>query len=675
MNKEEAKLRIQKLRKEIQHHRYLYHVLDRQEISDAALDSLKHELVRLEQSYPDLITAESPTQRVGGKPLGKFEKVDHATRMLSLNDVFSAEEVAEWEARIMKLIGKKPAYYAELKVDGLALSLVYMDGLLTRAATRGDGRVGENVTVNARTIEAIPLRLRRSERIKHAGVIEVRGEVYMLKKHFDELNRKQKERGEQLFANPRNAAAGSVRQLDSAVTASRKLSFIAYDLITESGFSKHSQEHEVLADLGFNSGIRYNKICRTLDEVGVYHQQTMKQRNALAFWVDGIVVSVDDNELYKQLGTVGKAPRGAIAYKYPAEQATTIVEDIQVQVGRTGALTPVAHLKPVSIAGSTVSRATLHNIDEIERLGVRIGDTVILEKAGDIIPDIVEVLPKLRNGKEKKFSMPKKCPVCGSAVQRKQGEVASYCSNKNCYAQQHEGLRHFISKKAFDIDGLGPKVLEQLFKADLVKSAPDLFDLTENDLRPLERFADKSAENLVAAIRHSKKVSLSRFIFALGIRHVGEETALALATAYKSIGALSRASKIQLEKIPDIGATVAQSIVDFFNDNEKLKFIRELTERVRIIHAPPVSLVSGHVLSGKRVVISGTFQFAGREEIKEKLRSAGAKVSSSLSQNTDYFFVGKDPGESKIKKAKELGIHESTESELRRLVGETSSIQ
>ncbi|MDP2684075.1 MAG: NAD-dependent DNA ligase LigA [bacterium] len=677
MNKQDIKKRIDKLKKEIDHHRYLYHVLDKQEISDAALDSLKHELDQLEKKYPEFITPDSPTQRVSGQALDKFTKVIHQTRMVSLNDAFSVIEIQEWEKRNQKILqgNSNLDYYAELKMDGLALSLIYNDGKLVKGVTRGDGIVGEDVTHNIKTIEAIPLTIDLGKLSKPANEIEVRGEVYMLKKVFEKLNKIQEKNKQPKFANPRNAAAGSIRQLDPKVAAGRQLSFMAYDLVTDLGQQTHQESHELLEKIGFRAGKLHNKYCQNIQAVQKYFESIGNLRGGLDFWTDGIVVNINNIDVFKKLGIVGKAPRGAVAYKYPAEQATTMVEDIQVQVGRTGALTPVAHLKPVQVAGSTVSRATLHNIDEIERLDVRIGDTVIIQKAGDIIPDIVEVLKKLRTGKEKKFHMPKYCPVCNSRVTRKEEEVAYYCDNDKCYAQQHSAMAHFISKKAFDIEGLGPQVLDQLFKVGLIKDPADLFSLTESDLEPLERFAEKSAENLVAAIQKAKKVSLARFIYALGIRHVGEETAISLASQYKSIGALSHASQIQLEKISDIGTTVAKSIVDYFQDKGKLKFIGELKSKVRIIHTGPVTIITGNELNNKKVVITGTFQFASREEIKAKLRAVGAKLTTGISKNTDYFFVGKDPGESKIKKARDLGIHESTEVELWLLIGEKSSIK
>ncbi|KKW14460.1 MAG: ligase protein [Parcubacteria group bacterium GW2011_GWC2_49_9] len=676
MNKHDAKARIEKLRREINHHRYLYHVLDKQEISDAALDSLKHELQQLEEQFPNLVTPDSPTQRVGGTPLGEFKKVRHAVRMLSLNDVFSAEETTSWVERIQKIVpGRVLDFYGEVKMDGLAVSLLYRKGVLVRASTRGDGAIGEDVTQNIKTIEAIPLTL---ERGKGPGAnaalvsrsilsdIEVRGEVYMLKSVFEKLNADLKKVNMPVFANPRNAAAGSVRQLDSKVTVKRKLSFMAYDLVTDLGQKTHQESHGLLEALGFKAGTN-NEYLNDVGAIERYHRQIGKIRSKLPYWTDGIVVTVNSIATFRELGVVGKAPRGSIAYKYPAEQATTVVEDIQVQVGRTGALTPVAHLKPVRVAGSTVSRATLHNMDEIERLGVKIGDTVIVQKAGDIIPDVVQVLSKLRTGKERAYRMPGRCPVCKSPVVRKKGEVAYYCSNKSCYAQQHESLRHFVSRQAFDIDGLGPKILEQLARADLVKSSSDLFLLTEADLEPLERFAEKSAENLVKAIRASKDVSFARFIYSLGIRHVGEETAIALANHFKTFDKLVDAPFDEFDSISDVGGVVAKSIYEFFKEKDNRRLIDKLIgSGIHIQRVQPTAHNTG-ALAGKKIVVTGTLASLSREEAKERIRKAGGDWVTSVSKNTDYVVVGENPG-SKYEKAKQLGVKVIDEKEFTELL-------
>ncbi|MFA5052288.1 MAG: NAD-dependent DNA ligase LigA [Patescibacteria group bacterium] len=663
----DVKKRIGKLKAEINHHRYLYHVLDRQEISDAALDSLKHELQDLENKHPEFITPDSPTQRVGGKALDKFAKVQHPVPMLSLVDAFSFDELTEWETRNRKLVpsGTNMEYYAETKMDGLAVTLKYRDGVLLQAATRGDGKVGEDITNNAKTIDAIPLRLeldslQPSVRASARREVEVRGEVFMTKNVLEELNKRQEKNKLPIFANPRNAAAGSVRQLDPKITASRNLSFMAYDLMTGLGQTTHQEAHDLLTAMGFRSG-EHNEYCADIGQVEAYHEKIGKIRSKMPYWTDGIVVNVNSIALFKQLGVVGKAPRGALAYKYPAEQATTMVEDIQVQVGRTGALTPVAHLRPVTVAGSTVSRATLHNVDEIKRLDVRIGDTVILQKAGDVIPDIVQVLPNLRNGQERQFHMPATCPVCGSKTVRRKEEVAYYCTNKNCYAQQQEGLAHFVSKAAFNIDGLGPKILEQLARADLVKNPADLFDLKETDLEPLERFAEKSAENLVGAIQAARKVSLARFIYALGIRHVGEETAIDLAQHFGTVERVMQATQDDYNAIRDIGGVVAKSLYEFFHDTQNIRLVKNLLHKGIVIEKQKI-VDRQTQLTGKKIVVTGTLDSMSRDEAKAKVRVAGGNWVSSVSKNTDVVVVGTEPG-SKAEKAKKIGVRMITETE------------
>ncbi|MDP2790080.1 MAG: NAD-dependent DNA ligase LigA [bacterium] len=666
MTKAEAKTRSLKLREQIDHYRYQYHVLDRSEISDAALDSLKHELQSLEEAYPDLVTADSPTQRVGGEPLAKFQKAPHGVPMLSLNDVFAFDEVEEWQKRVAKLLppGTQPSYFAELKVDGLALSLTYRDGVLIRAATRGDGQTGEDVTMNAKTIEAIPLRLRPVSKILPRE-IEVRGEAYMPKKEFERLNAEAKQRGAEPFANPRNAAAGALRQLDPKVMSARKLSFLAYDLVTDIGVQTHEAVHALLAELGFQSG-KHNRLCRTLAEIEDYHRDIEKLRSRLGFWIDGNVVGINELVTFKRLGVIGKTPRGAVAYKYPAEQATTVVEDIQVQVGRTGALTPVAHLRPVLVAGSTVSRATLHNLDEIRRLDVRIGDTVIVQKAGDVIPDVVQVLPKFRTGKEKKFVMPKVCPACGSSVQHPDGEVAYYCTNKKCFAQRMEELQHFVSKNALNIDGLGPKILEQLWSADLIRQPADLFDLTEKHFAPLERFAEKSAANLVESIQAARRgIELWRLLNALGIRHVGEQTSHDLAEHFGSISKIRSASIKKFLKVHDVGETVAQSLHDYCADYDSKKHLDELLKRVTV--RAEVKQVGRGSLAGKSIVVTGSLAHFSRAEAKAAIRQAGGKWVSSVSKKTDYVVVGEDPG-SKAARAKQLGVRVLDEAAFRKLL-------
>jgi len=678
MTKADAEKRIAKLRETIEYHRYLYHVLDTQEISDAALDSLKHELYALEQQYPELIVATSPTQRVGGRALEKFAKVIHGEPMLSMEDIFSVPEFKEWEQRISKLIPtEKRDYYGEIKMDGLAISLSYEDGDLAVGATRGDGKVGENVTQNIKTIDAIPLSLRIpsdseiDEFIKrHAGTvnaaivrkrlaglkgtIEIRGEVFMTKKVFEQLNKEQKKRNEPLFANPRNAAAGSIRQLDPTITASRRLDFFGYALLGEENFgiTTHSQAHELLALLGIKIN-RRDRYCKDRSDVVRFHEAVSKAREHLPYWTDGIVIGINATAIFKRLGTVGKTPRGMVAFKFPAQQVTTILRAVDFQVGRTGALTPVGTFDPVSVAGTTVTHATLHNSDEIGRLDIRIGDTVIIEKAGDIIPKVISVIKEMRSGAEKKIISPAICPVCGSPITRKEGEVALYCSNRNCFAKEKEQIIHFVSRKAFDIEGLGEKIVEQLLNEGLIRTAADLFALKAGDIEPLERFAEKSASNLIEAIDARRAVELPRFLYALGIRHVGEETALDLARYFGNIEQIMESSQEELEHIPNIGGVVAQSIFDYFRDTRHRTLIAALMQNgVRIL---PFS-VKGRAqkFAGKTFVLTGTLSSLTRDEAKEKIRDFGGAISSSVSTETDYIVVGEDPG-SKYDKAKKLG--------------------
>ncbi|HLD27932.1 MAG TPA: NAD-dependent DNA ligase LigA [Patescibacteria group bacterium] len=664
MTKQEVSKRIEKLKREIEHHRYLYHVLDKEEISDAALDGLKHELYELEQRYPELITPDSPTQRVGGRPLDKFEKVHHSKPILSLEDVFNIEEAAKWTEKNQKIAAGQYDYFCELKLDGLTVVLTYQDGVLVSGATRGDGVVGENVTQNLKTIESIPLKLNQSGPDKLPKKFEVRGEVVMTKKVFEAVNRQQAKNGLPPFANPRNVAAGSIRQLDPKITAARKLECYAFEIITDVGQKTHQQVHEILKSLGFKTSPQ-SQPCRDLREVEAYLKKWEKKRQELAYQTDGVVIVVNSIDLEKRLGHVGKAERWMAAYKFPAEQATTTVEDIKVQVGRVGTLTPVAVLKPVRVAGSTVSRATLHNQDEINRLDVRIGDTVIIQKAGDIIPDIVRVLPNLRSGSEKKFKMPAKCPICGSNVVKPAGEVNHYCSNKKCFAVEKEKIIHFVSKKAFNIEGLGPKIIEQLINEGLIASAADLFNLTEGDLEPLERFAEKSAQNLITAIQASKQNSLPKFIYALGIRHVGEETAIDLAGRFGSLEKIKSASLAELEAIKDIGGVIARSLYDFFQNRDNLDFL----DKLKTAGAEPVKakFKKSGKLAGQTFVLTGSLDSLTRDEAADKIRLAGGDVSASVSQKTDYLVAGAEPG-SKFAKAKKLGVKIIDEKEFLNLL-------
>lgn len=647
MNKIEAKKRIGKLIEEINRHRYLYHVLDKQEISDGALDSLKNELAELEKEFPEFLRKDSPTQRVSGQALDKFSKVKHSTSILSLVDAFNPDDIRDWQERNENILKQKvKGYFSELKLDGLTVVLTYKDGIFWRGATRGDGKVGEDVSNNLKTIDSIPLSLRPLPNKKLPKIVEVRGEVVMHKEIFAKINREQEKKGLALFANPRNVAAGSIRQLDPKITASRKLDCFAFELITDLGQKTHEQVHEYLAKLGFKINPN-NQPCKDIAEVEKYLAKWVEKRKKLPYETDGAVIVVNDVAQEKILGHIGKAERWMLAFKFPAEQVATQVLDIEVQVGRTGALTPVAILKPISVAGSIVSRATLHNQDEIERLDIRIGDTVIIQKAGDVIPDIVEVLKKLRTGKEKKYIFPKKCPACDSEVSKKKGEVAYYCTNKKCYAKNLEGIIHFVSKKGFNIDGLGDRIVAQLMDKGLVISPVDIFRLKIGDFEGLDGFAEKKPTKILQAIENSKKVDLSKFIFALGIRHVGEETSILLANNFGSIEKITKVDQDTLEDLQDIGPEVAKSIVEWFAEHRKV--VDDLLAVGVNINNPAKSV---NKLSGKSFLFTGSMDIS-RDLAKQMVRQAGGKVVSSVSANLDYLIVGDSPG-SKLKKATEI---------------------
>jgi len=647
MGRDDVKKRIEKLKKVIEHHRYLYHVLDRIEISDAALDSLKHELKKLEDENPEFLTPDSPTQRVGGKPLKEFKKVVHKTPMLSLEDTFNEEEFLKWVERVKKVAGLRfvSDFFAELKFDGLAMSLMYKNGVLQRASTRGNGRVGEDVTQNAKTIEAIPLSLD----IPEFGDIEVRGEVVISKKNFERINIEQKKKGGQIYANPRNLAAGSVRQLDPKITSSRHLDFHAYALLGGPGLETHSEEHALLRRLGFktdNYSSRFNKP----EEILNFRKNIEKKRSALSYEIDGIVVAINKKDLFERLGVVGKAPRGAVAFKFAPVEATTIVRDIIVQVGRTGAITPVAVLEPVEVGGVTVSRATLHNEDEIKRLGVKIGDTVIVGRAGDVIPDVKKVLNDLRTGSEKVFRMPEKCPMCFEKIILK-GAIHR-CVNVKCPARHRENLYHFASRQAFDIDGLGPKIIDALLDSGLINNAADLFELKEGDIRPLERFGEKSASNLIEAISKRTRIEFPRFLMGLGILHVGEETARDLADHFGNLDKLKKAGMEELRSVENIGDIVARSIYEWFRDKYNSDYLKKLESCVFIIER---RVKKKGKLQNKTFVLTGSLDFLTRDEAKARIHELGGKVSSSVSDNTDYVVAGLAPG-SKLDKAGKLGV-------------------
>ncbi len=662
MDKQQAKQRIEKLKKTINHHRYLYHVLDKQEISDSALDSLKKELFDLEQEFPNLITADSPTQRVGGKPLKEFKKIRHQYRMLSFNDAFSIEDMQDWQGRFMKLLSEKEKssvnFYCELKIDGLAIELIYKNGIFTTGATRGDGSVGEDITQNLKTVEAIPLT------IENKKDLIVRGEVFVTKKEFESMNKLQKEKGLPVYANPRNIAAGSIRQLNPRVTSSRKLDSFAYELLTDFGQVTHEDKHKILKDLGFKTN-KHNKYCKSLKEVLEFREYWIKERKKLDYEIDGVVVIINNNEIFEKLGVVGKAPRGAIAYKFPQAQSTTKVLDIKIQVGRTGAMTPVAVLEPVQVTGITITRATLHNEDEIKRLGIKIGDTVIVGRAGDVIPDIIKVLPELRTGHEKNFKMPANCPSCGAKLEKSETEVLLRCPNSKCIAKQRRNFYHFVSRTAFNIDGLGPKIIDRLFDEGLVNDPSDLFDLKESDVKSLERFAEKSAENLIKSIQDKKEITLAKFIYALGIRNAGEETAIDLAKHFGSLKKIREAQLEDFDSIKDVGPVVSKSIYEWFQDKSNLKFIDKLENKIKI--ESEKSSQSSEKLSGKSFVITGSLESMSRDEAKAKIRELGGDVSESVSLKTGYVVVGSEPG-SKADKAKKLGVKTLDEQEFLKLI-------
>ena len=719
----DIKSRVEKLKEVINHHRYLYHVLDRQEISDMALDSLKRELVDLEKQYPQYATPDSPTQRVGGKPLDKFVKIVHKVRQWSFGDAFTEEDIKDFDERVKRMMEKELGhsmsksemeYVCELKIDGFKVVLTYENGILQTAATRGDGDVGEDVTQNIKTIESIPLKLEKPVNL----VAE--GEIWMSKKEFERLNVEQTKKGLPPFANPRNAAAGSIRQLDSSVASSRKLDSYIYDIAmieTEGQWNKpisdefpvmperekgdyspvrfkekeeekrmgssfslsgdegessktvfpslfpetQIKELELLEGFGFKVNKNY-KLCKNINEVIAYWKNWQKKKDKENFWIDGVVVKLNRRDWQDRIGYTGKAPRFAIAFKFPAEQATTVVEDIVVQVGRTGALTPVAHLNPVLVAGSVVSRATLHNNSEIKRLGLKIGDTVIIQKAGDVIPEIVQVLEEMRTGKEKEFKMPVVCPVCGGKLEQEKDSPIVKCGNKDCSVKNRRALHYFTSKKAMNIEGLGPKILDALMDRGLIQNSADIYDLKEGDLEPLERFGEKSAKNLVNAVNTSRTTTLPRFLTALGIFHIGEEMADLLAKSAKSVEVLSGMSVEELQKINGIGPKVAQSVCDWFKDKRNRELLERLLKKVNIVLPKPSELPENSKVKNKTFVLTGTMEKMSREKAKEEIKLRGGYVNESVSKNTDFVVAGAEPG-SKYDKAKKLGVKILNEKE------------
>ena len=659
---EEVRKEVERLRELVNYHNIKYYRDDNPEISDAEYDELFRRLVELEKKYPELITPDSPTQRVGAPPLEKFEKITHLTPMFSLDNAMNPDELREFDRRIKRMLGtsRDIEYTAEPKIDGLAINLIYERGRFISGATRGDGITGEDVTQNLKTIRELPLRIMDKN---PPELVEIRGEVYMKLKEFQELNKERERKGEPLFANPRNAASGSVRQLDSNITASRKLHLFVYQLGEVRGRSFKTQ-WEVLNQLrswGFPVQDKI-RLCKSIDEVVDFYQKLIEERDkTFEYEIDGLVVKVNSLELWARLGETARAPRWAIAVKFPPRQKTTKIKDIIVQVGRTGALTPVAILEPVEVGGVIVKRATLHNQDEIDRKDIRIGDTVIVQRAGDVIPEVVKPILEKRPKNAQKFTMPEKCPVCGSKVVRPEGEAIHRCININCPAQIKERIKHFASRNAMNIEGLGDKIVELLFERELVKSIADLYRLKKSDLVGLPGFAEKSARNLIDALEQSKKTTFSRFLYALGIRLVGEHTAQLLAEHFKNLGELARASLEDLMNIEGIGPEVAHSIKDFFENKDNQKLVRELLE-LGISFKEEKKPARETPLSGKTVVLTGALDSMPREQAKVLIQRAGAKVASSVSKKTDLVIVGKDPG-SKYDKARALGIKLINEQE------------
>lgn len=668
----EAQERVLRLRKLIDDYRYHYHVLDQSTMSEAAADSLKHELSQLEEQYPDLVTPDSPTQRVAGAPLAKFSRAKHSSRMLSLNDVFDMDELTAWQTRLSRLIDN-PAqygYFMDIKMDGFACALIYQDGQLVEAITRGDGFVGEDVTTNVRTIESVPLTLRSTKDtdVFLQGRTEVRGEIVMYKKDFEVLNAARQKAGLPLFANPRNTAAGTVRQLDPKLVMERPLKFHAYDLRREvqSQVPTHSDAYELLRQLGFQA----NKVAKTVHDLSAvkrFADTWEAARQDLPFNTDGLVVKINDRAIYERLGVVGKAPRAAVAYKYPAEQSTTVVKDIFVSIGRTGAATPVAMLEPVVVAGSTVQMATLHNEGEVKRKDIRIGDTVIIHKAGDIIPEVIEPLVTLRTGAEKPFIMPVHCPECETTLTKTKADDAVWrCPNVACPARSQRHIEHFASKGALDIEGLGEKNVVALLAAGLIADQADIYGLTVEQLLKLDRFADVSATKLITAISAKKQPPLARFLFGLGIRHVGVQTAIDLANHFHTLEALSQATIDQLSSVEGVGEVVAEAVVAWFEEPANKELLQKFAGHG--VTPQEVQKTTGP-LDGKRFVVTGTLQTMGRDQAAERIRALGGTFQSSIGKDTDYLVVGANVGASKLAKADKLGTKQIDEEALLKMLG------
>lgn len=661
----DAGKRAEQLREQLRQYAYEYYVIDEPSVEDAVYDSLIRELKSIEEQHPELVSADSPTQRLYSEPLEKFEKVRHSVPMISLNDVFSVEDVEAWVKRMDKLLPKRThEFFCDTKKDGLACAIVYEDGVFTRAITRGDTQIGEDVTQNVRTIKNVPLRLRANATNKQflKGRTEVRGEIVMFKKDFETLNKSREKQGLPIFANPRNLSAGTIRQLDPKLVAARPLQFIGYDVLRADDIEVPTNmfAYETMTDIGITRSPEA-AVFKTLKDVMIYVQAWDKKREKLAYNIDGIVIKVNDRSAYKKLGVVGKNPRGAVAYKYPAEQATTRVKDIFVSIGRTGAATPVAMLEPVVVAGSTVQMATLHNEGEVHRKDVRVGDTAVIQKAGDIIPEVVEPILNLRPKSARKFVMPVHCPECETKlVKQKADEAVWRCPNKQCPARVQNQIQHFASKGALDIEGLGEKNVVALLEAQLISDAADLYTLDKNDVQKLERFAEVSAAKLVQAVSEKKTPPLHRFIFGLGIRHVGAQTAVDLANYFGSLAKLSSAKIDELAVVEGVGEVVAESIVAWFEDPENQTLLDKFAKN----GVKPQTAKTGGKLQGKSFVITGSLESMQREEAGEKIRALGGTFQSSVGKDTDYLVVGKNVGASKLTKAKKLGTKVISESEL-----------
>ena len=664
-----VKKEIEELREKLRYHEYRYYVLDDPEISDAAYDRMMNRLKELEAAHPELVTPDSPTVRVGGAPREGFSTVRHARPMLSLDNAFSYDALRDWDRRVREGSGQeKIEYVAEHKFDGLSISLQYEDGVLARGVTRGDGTTGEDVTPNVKTIRSIPLRVDAAtlKKVRLPADFEVRGEVMMTKKAFEALNREQERIGGKIFVNARNSAAGAVRVLDPSITAARRLDFFAYYLLVDGKvpFAKHSESLQALKQLRFRASDDW-KLCAGIEAVIAYCEDWDAKREKLAYEIDGVVIKVNSIAIQNELGYTAKAPRWAIAYKYPARQETTVVNDIIVQVGRTGTLTPVAVLESVQVGGVTVSRSTLHNMDEIERLGLQIGDTVLIERAGEVIPHVLKVVKEGKN--RRPFRMPKHCPECGSTIHHAEDEVAYRCVNAACPAKRKESVLHFAGRHAMDIDGLGEKIVDQLVDKGLVKDVADLYALKEEELAGLERMGEKSAQNLLEEIEASKKNSLARLIYALGIQFVGERTGQLLAEHFSSLEELAVAKEEELEEVPEVGPKVAASIVEFFSEPANRQLIKKL-RKAGVHPTAEKRVVKSQKLAGKSFVFTGSLANRSREEAGELVIQHGGKVSGSVSKKTDYVVVGTDPG-SKYDKAKELGVTILTETEFEKLLG------